>query len=171
MGRKDLARTTSDPERAPERTITRRSFVEVAIGSIFALPVVSGGLVLTMDPKEAYAADATVVVAKCNECAFAVMDVAGNKKTPVKDAHVFVKSCFNGKTVEGKTNDKGVAIFDIAPLSEDEGKKKKPERYTFSAEIEVTKVGYRIFRTGRVTVEGAKGVIGKIGSMFKKDGE
>ena len=167
MGRKDLARTTPDPERAPERTITRRSFVEVAIGSIFALPVVSGGLVLTMDPKEAYAADATVVVAKCNECAFAVMDVAGNKKSPVKDARVFVKSCFNGKTVEGKTNDKGVAIFDIAPLSEDEGKKKKPERYTFSAEIEVTKDGYRIFRTERVTIEGAKGVALPIRTITK----
>ena len=137
-------------------SLSRRSFIEVAIGTIAALPVVSGGLSLPFE--EAHAAEGVIVSAKCDEIAVVVMDMAGGKRVPLEGAHVKVTSNFNNKTVEGDTDKKGSAVLKIVDLSEDEGKKAKPARYEFDAQVEVTKSGYRVFRTGRLRMQGARGV-------------
>ena len=158
MTQVNIARIEDNSPETHGIALSRRSFIEVVVGSLVALPVVSGGLALPFGAEKAHATDVTIVVAKSDEVAVVVMDMAGDGRTPVKDARVVMKSCFNKKTVEGKTNGKGTIIFNIANLAEDAGKKKVPAKYEFYAEIEVTKEGYRIFRTGRVQVEGARGI-------------
>ena len=74
-----------------ETGISRRSFVELAVGTITMLPAVTGGFVLTYSPEEARAAESSspvtqIVIAKPNEAGIAVADVSGNKRTPVAGA-------------------------------------------------------------------------------------
>ena len=141
--------------------VTRRSFIRIAVGTLVSLPAVAGGVRLPFvesGPTTAEAAEATIITAKPTETIIVVMDVNAGANKPLQGAKVKIKSCFNGKTREGVSDEKGVVKLDIAELSEDDGKKKCPPTYAFYAEIEVLKDGYRKFRTGQARVEGAKGV-------------
>jgi len=146
----------SDQDRA---SLTRRSFVKVAVGTIAALPVVSGGLALPFStPEKAYGLDTVIVSAKSDEAAVVVMDLAGKKHVPLEGAHVKITSNFNNEVAKGTTDKQGKVILNITALAEDSGKTAKPPRYEFDAQVEVTKPGYRVFRTGRMRVQGARGI-------------
>ena len=158
MERMDIVRREADSPEARGVALSRRSFIEVAVGTLAALPVVNGGLALSFETEKAHAIETTVVTAKANEAAIVVMDMADNKQTPVAGARVVLKSSLLNKTIEGTTGDKGGVVFDITNLADYYGKLKKPPVYELYAEVEVTKDGYRIFRSGRTQVKGAHGI-------------
>ena len=143
---------------ADNGSLSRRSFMKVAIGTIAALPVVSGGLELPFAPEKAYGIETVIVSAKSDEVAIVAVDMASNKRAPIEGAHVKITSNFNNLAIEGNTDKQGKVILNISSLSEASGKSAKPPRYEFDAQVEVTKSGYRVFRTGRMRVQGARGI-------------
>ena len=115
--------------------VSRRSFVELACGTLVALPTLAGGLVLA--PRPAYGAEdgngdqelagleseyVVIDIVNPYEVGFIVVDATKGKANkagmvsypPVEGAKVTVKSRFNGKTAQGKsTTDKyGVVNID-----------------------------------------------------------
>ena len=157
------------------RPITRRGLFEavsLAAASIL-LPRVPGGVVVP-GPETALADEAggaangagrvqsTVILVSKGEVAFVAYDLAqtdskGNA-LPLAGVHVSVTSSFNGATAKGTTNKNGLVILDIEPLSEGYDGKTELGVCAFNGSIVATRDGYRVFRTGRLRMEGASGV-------------
>lgn len=160
--------------------ISRRSFVGLA-GMLASLPVLTGGLILAPRPARAED-DATVPsqlagreseyviidVVQPWEVGFMVVDITKGVERdgglvyypPVTGAHVKVTSRFNGKTVEGTTNDGGVANLDIRELAVHEAGEdvSKLDSYFFNGTVVVECDGYRKFQTALMVVEGGGGL-------------
>ena len=153
--------------------VTRRQFFKIATDALWALPVVTGG-VLATTPREALAEEvpqsetsggtvnpgapgATIIVLQPNEVGFYVVDMSSQKKTPIPGAHVRITSRYNGKTAEGDTDDLGMLSLDIAELTENPNNEPVPKEYCCNASLEITKKGYRNFKTGILRLHGAKG--------------
>ena len=144
-------------------TVSRRSFVGLAVGALATLPAVAGGFALPFAPERAYAAEsganvAKIVVAKSYEAGIVVADMVDGKKVPVPDAAVTITSYHNKKKVSGKTNSSGVFMADIRELAKKEAVN-GVDRYSFDAEISVECTGYRKFHARRISVEGARGLL------------
>ncbi|MDO4797234.1 MAG: hypothetical protein Q4A01_04340 [Coriobacteriales bacterium] len=153
--------------------ITRRGFVKLATDVLWSLPVVAGGVLATA-PREALADDvpksetsggtvdsgapgATIIVLQPSEVGFYVVDMSTSKKTPIPGAHVRVTSRYNGKTAEGDTDELGMLSLDITELTENPNNEEVPKEYCCNASLEVSKEGYRNFKTGILRLHGAKG--------------
>ncbi len=150
--------------------VTRRGFIDLAIGALTILPSVAGGFLVPQvamadeqDEEDGgeYRETATVYALKAYEVGFVVCDMADGGKTKLAGAYVKVTSRYNHKTVDGHTNSDGVAILDISTLAENyKGLDvKKLDSYGFNATIEVTKDGYREFMISRTRVTGSLGLL------------
>ena len=164
--------------------VSRRSFVELTVGSLMALPALAGGLIVA--PSSALAdenPDVTVSVGEPEvrnyaiidvvrpwEVGFIVRDVTRVIRTATDDeenervqgtAHVIVTSRANGKSVSGDTNDDGIVNLDIKALAEDPDHvgTDKLKEWNFNATIQVSCDGYRTFETALVRVSGGFGLI------------
>ena len=151
--------------------VTRRSFINIAVGSLVTLPAVAGGFLVPTGPLAAYAeeADATtddevkarVVVVTPYQVGFVLHDVT---KTPdaagytVQGATIKVTSRYNKKSMQNVTDKDGIRVFDITELAEDDDKKENPPKYGFNGRIEITAPGYRDVIIPLVRVEGGKGL-------------
>ena len=146
-------RSTSSSHEAT--SVSRRSFIKLTMGSIVLLPTVANALLL---PSEiAHAADgeqraplvgsSTIYVVSTHELGIIVRDVtiADDSANLIVGAYVKITSHFNGKMVDGTTDDKGAIHFDITELAEDEGKNESPARFLFNAAIEIEAPRYRKF--------------------------
>ena len=150
--------------------ISRRVFLGAAGGSLVVIPAAAGGFLITPQfVGAAYADDAPtaaqttvgetrLIIAKSNEVGVTVYDMTQNARKPIADAKVTITSHATKKTVAVTTDSKGVAMIDIVDLSEKAGKKEVPPKYEFDGIIEVSKNGFRVFRTGRIHFSGAKGL-------------
>ena len=157
--------------------VTRRGFMQMAAGAITVLPSVVGGFLVPApayaaeDDSEEYAGELNstttrVEILKASETGFYVVDIAAPKEgnppqeKRVPNAHIRVTSLYNGRTVEGVTNDEGIVRLDIAALSEND--KKLPldqlTKYSFEGTIAIEAEGYRTFETGRVLIKGGVGL-------------
>lgn len=150
-----------------ELALSRRTFVS-AIGALVALPVVSGGVLMPAWADKAHAAGndsntveifTKLIVVKKNEFGIVVGDVAGNKKTPVAGATVRLISLENGKRVEGVSDSEGKVLLDVSSLTALKKDENGVEMYTCFAVMEVSANGYRNYRTGRINVEGGRGIM------------
>ena len=169
--------------------VSRRSFVELAVGSLMSLPVLAGGIVLgpsaalaeesgnndfkNLDMGQDAAAKYTVIdVVRPYEVAFIAIDVTkvvkdnlGNdtfERIKGKKVNVVVKSRYGDhKTAKGTTNEDGVVNIDVRQLAENPGKKdvSKLDSYAFNATLQVSCEGYRSFETSLVRVEGGTGLM------------
>ena len=145
-----------------QSAVSRRSFVELAVGAITMLPAVAGGFALTYAPEQAHADDSvspatTVVIAKPNEAGFAVVDVTDGKRVPVPGASITITSNENKKVITGKTGSNGLFVADLSKITE--GKKNANGITVYSAEISLAldKDGYRSFETGWMSIKGGCG--------------
>lgn len=143
--------------------LSRRSFVEVAVGAISVLPAVAGQVLLTPSgiayaeesagvSSEVDGGDATnaktvkIIAAKPYESSFIVTDMADGGATYVKGARVRVTSRSNNKSVEGTTNDQGLVLLDISSLCPDQAgvsDKHKLTNFEFDGSVSITCAGYR----------------------------
>lgn len=153
-------------------TITRRSLFQAAglAAASILLPRVPGGV---LAPAGALADEAgaagtasrvqsTVILVSKGEVAFVAYDLAqvdehGNAQ-PLAGVHVTVTSGFNGTVAEGTTNKSGLAILNIEALSEGYDGATELEECVFNGSVTATKDGYRVFKTGRLRIEGASGI-------------
>ncbi len=144
--------------------ISRRGFLQIAVGSIILLPTISSAAI-TGPKGKAYAdegradtvsADSEIYVVSANELSVVVVDASQTTAIPtvIIGAHVKITSRYNGEILEGTTDKKGTITFDISELSEDGGRAQKPAIYGFNATIEITAQGYRPFKTGLYRIEG-----------------
>ena len=158
------------------RGVSRRSFVRLAVGALTALPTVAGGVpvgapVTALAEEAAQGEDGikamadaissgviTVMAVRYDEVCVSVQDMTDGRKSakPVAGAKVKITSYFNKKSVEVTTDKNGLAVARVADLAEDEPKKQNI--CTFSGYIEMNAPGYRIFKTGRATLTGGKGL-------------
>lgn len=149
--------------------ISRRTFVEVAMGALTAVPAALGASFI--DPTPAYAdtvtgekdgGDATkagalsVIAAKPYEASFIVADMSNGGKTRVAGARVRVTSRENKKSVEKITDERGLVQLDISELSDNPFNREryKLTRYEFDGSISVSCPGYRDFESALVHLEG-----------------
>lgn len=96
---------------------------------------------------------------------FLVSDLTGNaidanggfaQAAAVSGAKVVLTSLYTNTSVEAVSDERGKAIFaDISALAI-ANNDDKPPTYHFWGSIEVTKDGYRTFKTGRILVKGAR---------------
>ncbi len=143
--------------------LSRRRFIELSVGTIVMLPAAPGGFLSPFEAEQAYAAEnvantTKIIIAKSYEAGFIVADMTDGKKVPVAGANVTITSQFNKKKLSGTTDSSGRLIVDIRDLA----KKETVDgvaRYSFYAQVDVEAQGYRKFRTHRVSVEGARGVL------------
>lgn len=153
-------------------TITRRSLFQAAglAAASILLPRVPGGVLAPTAAlaDEVGAADSTsrvqstVILVSKGEVAFVAYDLSqvdehGNAQ-PLAGVHVTVTSGFNGTVAEGTTNRNGLAILNIEALSEGYDGTTELEECVFNGSVTATKDGYRVFRTGRLRIEGASGI-------------
>ena len=153
--------------------VTRRGFVKLATDALWALPAVMGG-VLAIPPTEARAElmpqsedsggpldpdapESTIIVLMPSEVGFYVVDMGTPEKKPIAGAHVRITSRYNGKTAEGDTDELGMLALDIAELAVNPDDEPVLDEYFCNATLEVTKEGYRNFKTGILPLKGAKG--------------
>ena len=158
-----------------ERTLTRRNFFRMAVGSFATLPTVAGGFLV--ETPAAYAAESEgytqqrdggpvddtvtkIVVVEGYQLGVNVVDTATGGHDPVPHAHVHVTSRYNGKEVDGFTGDDGIVTFDISDLAEDlEGVgAKNLSTYAFNGTITVDCPGYREFEMALTRLVGGGGV-------------
>ena len=157
----DLA--TSNPEPAIAPALSRRSFVELAVGAITVLPAVAGGFALTLDPECAYGAEDSktitkIVIAKANEAGIAVADVADGKRVPVAGAKVTLTTTGKEKkVVTGTTNKDGVFMADLSEFTKPKKDKRGVMVYTAEVAVAMEKEGYRLFETGWLSLKGGSG--------------
>ena len=149
------------PSNANERSggLSRRSFLQVAVGSIVTLPAVAGGFLLPFEPQEALAAEGNttkVIIAQSYEAGLCVIDTKDGKRVPVPNAKVTFYSHYNKKTFSDKTNAQGVVLLNLKDLAE-KTTTDGVDRYTCYAQVDVEAEGFRSFRVRRLKVEGAKG--------------
>ncbi|MBQ9041372.1 MAG: carboxypeptidase regulatory-like domain-containing protein [Eggerthellaceae bacterium] len=145
--------------------ISRRSFVQIAVGSIVMLPTVTNALLLPS--REALADEggqaaellgsSSIHIVRTDELGLVVRDVSKGQDVAglIPGAHVKVTSRYNGVVVEGRTDDKGAIVFDISQLAEDTGKQEMPAVYAFNGTIEISADGYRTFRADLIRLKGA----------------
>ncbi|MDO4405016.1 MAG: hypothetical protein Q4C09_08270, partial [Atopobiaceae bacterium] len=145
--------------------LSRRSFFRLAAGSLSMLPAVAGGVLVS--PVSAYGEEnlepqaetgaLTIVATRVDQVCVSVIDIENGRQSAraIVGAHVKITSYFNNKSVEGTTDERGVAVLSIADLAEDDPKKNG--KYTFKAYLEASASGYRIFRTGLAVINGGKG--------------
>ena len=164
--------------------VSRRSFVELALGSLVSVPALAGGLIVA--PAIALADNNPDVTASTGkpeirnyaiidvvspwEVGFIVRDVTRVIHTQTDDeendrvqgtAHVIVTSRANGKSVSGNTNENGIVNLNIKELAEnpDGVGIDNLKEWNFNATIQVTCDGYRTFETALVRVAGGFGLI------------
>ena len=153
-------------------TITRRSLFQAAglAAASILLPHVPGGVLAptaALADKVGAAGTASrvqsmVILVSKGEVAFVAYDLAqvdehGNAQ-PLAGVHVTVTSGFNGAVAEGTTNKSGLVILNIEGLSEGYDGATELEECVFNGSVTATKDGYRVFRTGRLRIEGASGI-------------
>ncbi len=169
------------------RNITRRDFLRAGVGSLFALPAIGGvGFFSQARVAQALAPQsdsggyftneqlAKITVVTRTELCITAVDVA---KVPpntvitskglesgtippeafVVGANVRVTSRYNGKVVEGVTDDEGKIIFDIRELSENLENKNvnKLDEYGFNATLQIECGGFRTFQTALFRANGS----------------
>ncbi len=158
--------------------ITRRGFVQSAIGSIIVLPAI-GGVGIFSQRRVAHAAVGIdemtgasftnegyvekITVIDHTEMSIVVVDSAIGPRAFVPGAKVKLTSryCkdnprYENDTVEGVTDEEGKVIFSIKHLSENPNYlplDKLPE-YEFNGTIEITCDGYRTFKTALIRIHG-----------------
>lgn len=147
-----------------ETGISRRTFVQLTVGSIVMLPTVTNALLLpsreALADEGAQAAElfggSSIHIVSTSELGLVVRDVSRPKDAAnlIPGAYVKITSRFNGATLDGHTDSKGAITFDISKLAEDEGKKGMPAVYAFNASIDVSAPGYRTFRVDLLRVKG-----------------
>ena len=156
----------------PELSVSRRSFVRLAVSTLTVLPAVAGGFLLPGPPTQALAdevddttADATsqasadparIVVVSPKEVGFYIADQAQDCNAPIAGAHVVVTSLFNGAVLDDYSKEDGMVTFDISDLAEDEDKVNGV--YAFNGTIDITVDGYREFHVMRTRIEGHSAV-------------
>ncbi len=163
-----------DAPRAATRGLSRRSFVEVAVGTLATLPFATVGsyvlapagsaLAEEADESEVDGGDAKgpslkIIAAKPYETSFIVADMADGAQTAVKGAKVKVTRQDGKGSAEGVTDDKGIAIIDIAKIANNPNGNKdvyKMSSYVLAGSISVTASGYRDFEVGLTYVEGGQ---------------
>ena len=163
MKNASIVREETESQQARGVALSRRSFIELSVGAIAVLPAVSGGFVSPFAAEKAYAAEnvanaTKIVIAKSYEAGFIVADMTDGKKVPVAGANVTITSQFNKKKFSGTTDSSGRLMVDIRDLAKKETAD-GVERYSFYAQVDVDAKGYRRFRTHRVSVQGARGVL------------
>lgn len=163
---KTQARTAAiqgdSPDPESESAVSRRSFIELSVGAIAALPMVAGGFALTLAPDQAHGAETSgattkIIIAKANEAGLAVVDLTGKKRAPVADANVVVKSNETGKQVTGKTNKDGTLLIDLTTLTKPTKDRNGQDSYAAEVSVSVEAKGYRAFQTGWMTLRGGRG--------------
>ena len=159
----------SDDRRRPQPdaplSLSRRSFLRAAMGSIVVLPSVAGGFLIPFAGESeggvAYAADEKagptslkVTIARADQCAIVVRNME-DKKELVKGAKVTVTSTENKKAQTLTTDGDGKCFVDLAQLCkaiDQDGVKV----YRVYCEIDVEAQGYRMFRTLYTQLESGK---------------
>ena len=161
MGRKG-------PGQSEERSIqvSRRSFIQLAIGSITMVPAViaaaPAGAAFAEEAAETSSGDgtATLTVAKPSQVNVVIYDVTSSGKARVRNAAVTIRSSNSKDPIVTNTGSSGVVTIDIEKLADPEGLKKSPKEYQFFGTISVTADGYRSFRSGYMLFKGATVVQG-----------
>ncbi len=100
-----------------------------------------------------------IIAAKPYETSFIVADMADGAQTAVKGAKVKVTRQDGKGSAEGVTDDKGIAIIDIAKIANNPNGNKdvyKMSSYVLAGSISVTASGYRDFEVGLTYVEGGQ---------------
>lgn len=166
-----------DDQRQNALSISRRGFVQSAIGSLIVLPAVNGVGIFSMQrvahaagldaqPGTAFSNEeyAKITVVTRDEVGIVVIDVAKGPKAFVPGAKVKITSRYAQLTkrydkdyVEGITDEEGKIIFNIKELAENVDYQPLDEidPYEFNGTIEVTCDGYRTFETALFRVRGA----------------
>ncbi len=169
-----------DDRKQTSLAITRRGFVQSAIGSLVVLPAV-GGVGLFSTQRVAHALDVggqemvgatytnegyveKITVVTRTEVGIAVNDMAIGPRAAVAGAKVKLTSryCqvtprYEGRdSVEGVTDEEGKVIFDIKHLAENPDYIPLDDLsvYEFNGSIEVSLDGYRTFKTALIRVHG-----------------
>lgn len=161
MGRKG-------PGQSEEKSIqvSRRSFIELAIGSITMVPAVIAaaptGTAFAEEAAETSSGDGTttLTVAKPSQVNVVIYDVTNDGKARVRNATVTFRSSNSKDPIVANTGSSGVVTIDIEKLADPEGLKKDPKEYQFFGTISVTADGYRSFRSGLLQFKGATVVQG-----------
>ena len=151
-------------------SISRRSFFRIATASLMTLPTIANGFLVPHNVAHAEelprgesfggGADGVterIVVVSASEVGFCVMDMADGGKSKVAGATVTVTSRYNGKSVQGMTDEDGIVVFDVKELSEnpDGLDVNMLDEYAFNASILITCDGYRDCEIKLIRVEGA----------------
>ena len=138
--------------------MSRRTFVQLSVGTVAVLPMISHGVFATGLPPRAYADERVansnpvkIVVVSPKQVGFYVVDQAGEKDTPIPGAHVVLSSRYNSKVVEGDTGENGIVLLDIEELAEEE---LTDGRYCFNGSIDITAEGFREFHILLARIEG-----------------
>ena len=137
-------------------SVSRRSFVKLAMGTLAILPVAEGGFLLPGAAPTAHADDdaadqVRIMVVTPKQVGLYVSDQADGKDAPVEGANVVITSRYNGAVVTAQTNDEGVAVVDIEGLAEP---RDELGRYAFNGTIDVVADGYREFHMALARVIG-----------------
>lgn len=138
-------------------TCSRRGFVQLAVGSLVALPAAANGLLFEGGQNRAYAvgdeASGThrLVVVSPTQVGLYVADQASDANTPIPGAKVVLTSRYNDKVLTGTTDEGGIIVFEIEELAEPE---QEYGRYVFNGTIDVTANGYREFHVSRTRIQG-----------------
>lgn len=155
----------------PSPTVSRRNFINIAVGTLTTLPAVAGGFLVPFCVNEALADEATagdddevkahLVVVKPYEVGIVVEDVS---KTPDKEGYnvegatIKLTSRCNGEALTGTTDKYGIYKFNITNLSEKQGMQETKPVYAFNGTIEITCPGYRDVYIPLVRVTGGTGL-------------
>lgn len=153
-------------------SLSRRSFLRAAAGTLAYLPRVAGvpgAFLLASAPAAAWAEEAVVpgeeydpahvVVIDPDELGFQVMNVASG--LALADAHVTVTSYAEGaakQTLEGYTDSSGLWVSKVGDLCEPDGLARPVKSYQFYAKIEIQKDGYRPFTTTLLRAVAGQGI-------------
>ena len=165
--------TTHTP--IPERGVSRRGFLGLALGTLVSLPTVAGGYLVPAsvayategtkgaekDGGEAVGGTTKITMVSASQVGFVVVDTSNGGRTKIPNAKVKITSRYNKESVTGTTNEEGEVILDVRHLAENPSYENvdELESYGFNGTIEATCPGYRTFQTALVRVEGGGGLL------------
>ena len=158
-----MSEMNSQNNKTHQARLSRRSFINIALGSLTVVPALVTGAVPAGDlaPKKAYAAptDATLKVASPSQVNIVLYDLTGGsgmRRIPNASIKVFHPN--TNKTYDLNSGESGVATFDIAELADPAGLQKNPKQYKFYGSVEIRVDGYRAFRSGIMQFKGGTSV-------------
>lgn len=173
---------------ATEHNVTRRSFFQMAVGSLVVLPTVAGGYLI--DTQTAFAeepngeylqetdggpVDATttqIIKVKGYELGIHVVDAATEGRNPIAGARVRIVSRHNNKSVEGVTDKDGHVALVIRDLAEDPAGigANNLNTFAFNGSLSVQRDGYREFETPLMRITGCGGIMVATHNLLEGEG-